>query len=224
MRYQLTLPGDPNEYLIAANAAGVAQIVGVGFLTNQNSGVTATLRQAWLELPADFAYMHTLRTESGTTLNKRAIPVEPWVLEMMRKSVIRINSTYSASQFYAILQDPLPYTTTGWQPNRQYISFWPYPTALTKWDGFYYAVPKDLVADADIVEIPRGWRRRLTFIACELLAGKLRDWESQQFYQQKALIGAAQMADANAFADDTGTPLRESTWSYSDLIRNSVVT
>jgi hypothetical protein len=228
-RWTMKITGDSNEYLVASVALGPPNPIflqGLGLVRNSAAGATVTFQESWSLLPLDFAYMHTLRSESGNALNKKVIPVEPWVLESMRAGRLALQPAYASSQFYAIAQDPFPYTDTNWTPNRQYISFFPYPAAstITKWDGYYYAVPKDLVDDTDIAEVPTGWRRRLFFRAAELVAAKLRDWEAMKFYGTQAQIGAALMADCNSFGDDLDTPMRQSVWTFSDLVRNSVVT
>jgi len=220
LRYELTLPGDPNAYTVTGNAVGVTQIQGIGFLVAQSIGVTATLKQAWLELPDDFAFMHSVRTE-GSGLWKEAQPTEPWTLEKVRKYSPRLTTTKT---LYTISQDPLPYGTTGWQPNRQFISFWPYPANLTRWECWYYAVPKDMVADGDICELPRGFRTRLIYKAAELLAIKLRDWEAQERYSALAGIGSVHMADSNSFADDSSDPIRATPLTWSQLITGTPVT
>lgn len=225
-RWTMRITGDANEYMIATVGLGPPNTIytqGLGIIKTAASGVAVTFNESWSVLPADFAYMHTLRTESGTTQGKEPTFIEPWVLEKVRKGQLAPGPEYLGGGFYAITPDPFPYTDSAWQPNRQYIGFWPYPTALTKWDGYYYAVAKGMTADADIFELPRGYRRRLFFKAAELMAAKLRDFEAVQYYATQAAIGAQLMADANSFADDTDQPLRSQPFSYSQLIQGGVV-
>lgn len=213
--------GDPNEYLVTAAGAGLVTTLSPGILAAAATGDDFTAWQAWYELPADFAYMHTLRSESGSSSGKDPVHVEPWTLEKLRKGYLGLAP--GAPTVYSIVPDPFPYTTTGWQSSRQYIGFYPYPETLTKWDGFYYSVPKSLVDDTDVSELPRSFSKRLFYKAAALVAAKLEAWERVKYYEGLEALGRDQMADTNSYADDSDTPLRGRAVSIETLLANSII-
>ena len=219
-RWTVKAASAPDEYLLYGTAPPLLLLT-TPLATAIPAGTSVTSSQTWLELPPDFAYMHTLRTEGGQLPNKEPVHVTPWVMEKIRKGLFLV--VPGSPGFYTIAQDPVPFSfnappLTTYQPNRQFIQFWPPPSINTKWDGFYYSVPHDLVDSVDITEVPRGFRKHLQYKAMALLAAKLRDLEAAQYYEAQAVIGMEGLINANAFADDSDARIRGQALTLEQLI------
>lgn len=202
-RQSITISGGSEEYM-SNSVAGATVTLETGLVRALSGGETVTVRTMWTALPDDFAYATTLRIDG---IGTQPVYKRPWALERVRKKLSGVTPTQLG--FFTVMADPLHYAVTGWNPDRQYISFWPQPTTPFKVDGYYHAVPKDLSVDGDIPEVPRGYRNRLFFLAAEQVAAKLRDWEAVQWYQVKAAEALEQMGMANDFAEETDGPMRD---------------
>lgn len=154
---------------------------------------TFQLQTGYKALPTDFLRMDTA-SDLDSVSGDRLRYATPKLFDHIKRR--ETGGGVGLPRYYSIVPDPVSLDTSGF-----YIAFFPYISALTTVQGYYYADPQKLVNDGDVPAIPRNDRSTLFYFACWFMA-TAKGNERSGIYQNQALDQLRIMLDEYDMSDD----------------------